>query len=76
MYAFYTTETIHIGRRSRKWTAVGNTDVEWVAEMSRCLRAIAEGHATLGRPSGQVNRVGFGRAAEASSVAERLRSWT
>ena len=41
-YAFDTTEKAHIGRRSREWTAVGQTEVECVREMARCLRTIAK----------------------------------
>jgi hypothetical protein len=36
-YAFDTTEKAHIGRRSREWTAVGNTEEECVREMARCF---------------------------------------
>ncbi len=43
MYAFDTTEKAHIGRRSREWTAVAQTEVECVREMARCLREISEG---------------------------------
>ena len=43
MYAFDTTEKAHIGRRSREWTAVGQTEVECLVEMARCLREINEG---------------------------------
>jgi hypothetical protein len=43
MYAFDTTEQAHIGRRSREWTAVGQTEEEWVREMARCLREVREG---------------------------------
>ncbi len=39
-YAFDTTEKASIGRRSREWTAVGQTEVECVREMVRCLREI------------------------------------
>ncbi|MEP7360735.1 MAG: hypothetical protein ABI744_04060 [Chloroflexota bacterium] len=42
-YAFDTTEKAHIGKRSREWTAVGQTEVERVREMARCLRDIGEG---------------------------------
>lgn len=44
-YAFDPKERAHMGRRSREWTAVGNTEVECVREMARCLRAISEGRA-------------------------------
>ena len=43
MYAFDTTEKAAVGRRSREWTAVGQTEVECVREMARCLREIGEG---------------------------------
>ncbi len=43
MYAFDTTEKAHIGRRSREWTSVGNTEEECVREMARCLREMGEG---------------------------------
>jgi hypothetical protein len=43
MYAFDTREKAEIGRRSREWTAVGQTEVEYVSEMARCLREIIEG---------------------------------
>jgi len=43
MYAFDTTEKAHVGRRSREWTAVGQTEAECVREMARCLREISEG---------------------------------
>ena len=39
-YAFDQTEKAHIGKRSREWTAVGETEVECVREMARCLREI------------------------------------
>ena len=45
MYAYDTTEKAQIGRRSREWTAVGQTEVECVREMARCLREIGEGSA-------------------------------
>lgn len=38
VYAFDTTERAAIGKRSREWTAVGQTEVECVREMARCLR--------------------------------------
>jgi len=43
VYAFDTTERVAIGKRSREWTAVGQTEVECVREMARCLRILAEG---------------------------------
>ena len=41
-YAFDTAEKDHVGRRSREWTAVGQTEVECVREMTRCLGEISE----------------------------------
>lgn len=43
VYGFDTTENAHIGRRSREWTAAGNTKEECVREMARCLRLIVAG---------------------------------
>jgi len=43
IYAFDQTEKAQIGRRSREWTAVGQTEVECVREMVRVLRIIAAG---------------------------------
>lgn len=43
MYAFDTTERAHVGKRSREWTAMGQTEVECVREMARCLREIGNG---------------------------------
>jgi len=43
MYAFDPKERAQMGRRSREWTAVGQTEVECVREMARCLREIGEG---------------------------------
>ena len=40
-YAFDPKETVHLGRRSREWTAVGQTDEECIFEMARCLREIS-----------------------------------
>lgn len=42
-YAFDTAERAQIGRRSREWTAVGQTEEACVREMARCLREIGEG---------------------------------
>jgi hypothetical protein len=42
MYAFDQTEKAHIGRRSREWTAAGETEVECVRGMARCLKEIGE----------------------------------
>lgn len=43
MYAFDTTEKANIGPRSREWTAVGETEIECVREMVRCLKEIDHG---------------------------------
>lgn len=43
MYAFDQREKAHIGKRSREWTAVGQTEVHCVREMARCLRELSEG---------------------------------
>ena len=43
MYAFDRTEKAHIGRRSREWTAVGQTEEECIFEMARCLRENSAG---------------------------------
>lgn len=43
MYAFDPTEKAHNGRRSREWTAVGQTEEGCIREMARCLREISEG---------------------------------
>lgn len=42
-YAFDPTEKPKVGQRSREWTAVGQTEVECVREMARCLREFGEG---------------------------------
>lgn len=42
-YAFDPSERPKVGKRSREWIAVGQTEVECVAEMARCLREIGEG---------------------------------
>lgn len=47
MYAFDTTEKAHIGRRSREWTAVGQTEAECVREMARCLRSLGDGEVPI-----------------------------
>jgi hypothetical protein len=31
-----------VGRRSREWTAVGQTEIECVREMARCLGVIGD----------------------------------
>lgn len=43
IYAFDTTEKAQIGRRSREWTAVAESEEAVVREMARCLREISEG---------------------------------
>lgn len=43
IYAFDTAEKAQIGRRSREWTAVGQTEAQCVREMARCLSEIADG---------------------------------
>jgi len=45
IYAFDTTEKGHIGKRSREWTAVGETEAKCVRDMARCQREIGEGRA-------------------------------
>ena len=42
-YAFDTRERAKAGHRSREWTAVGQSELEVVREMVRCLRDIREG---------------------------------
>jgi hypothetical protein len=42
-YAWDTTETAALGRRSREWTAVGQTELGCVREMARCLAEIGAG---------------------------------
>ena len=39
-YAFDTRERAKAGHRSREWTAVGQSELEVVREMARCLREI------------------------------------
>jgi hypothetical protein len=41
-YAFDPFEKQKLGKRSREWTAVGNTEAECIREMARCLREIGE----------------------------------
>jgi hypothetical protein len=43
LYAFDPAERAEVGVRSREWTAVASTEVGVVGEMTRCLRAIADG---------------------------------
>jgi hypothetical protein len=45
VYAFDTTEKAQVGRRSREWTAIGESEVECVQEMARCLSEIGAGRA-------------------------------
>ena len=42
-YAFDTRERAKAGRRQREWTAVGQSELEVVREMARCLGLIREG---------------------------------
>ena len=43
MYAFDQTEKPKVGRRSREWTAIGQTEHECIRVMARCLREIGAG---------------------------------
>jgi hypothetical protein len=43
MSAFDQTEKPKVGRRDREWTATGQTEVECIREMARCLREIGAG---------------------------------
>ena len=44
MYAFDRTERAHIGRRSREWTAVGQTEEECIRQMAHaCERSARAG---------------------------------
>ena len=43
MYAFDQTEKPKVGRRSREWTAVAQSEDGVVREMARCLREIGAG---------------------------------
>lgn len=43
MYSFDPSERAVMGKRSREWTAVAQTEAAVVREMARCLREIAEG---------------------------------
>jgi hypothetical protein len=43
MYAFDTTEKAVVGKRSREWTAVGQTELHCVETMAYCLRELREG---------------------------------
>lgn len=42
-YAYDTTEKAHIGKRSREWTAVAESEERVVREMARCLHELAAG---------------------------------
>lgn len=46
-YAFDTNERVAIGRRSREWTAVGQTEAGCLREMARCLREIGDGRVPM-----------------------------
>ncbi|MEX1343970.1 MAG: hypothetical protein AB1Z63_04790 [Candidatus Limnocylindrales bacterium] len=43
MYAFDPTETPIVGKRSREWTAVGQTELHCVQTMVYCLTGTKEG---------------------------------
>ena len=43
MYAFDPSERPVVGKRSREWTAVGQTELHCVEEMARCLGEIKAG---------------------------------
>ncbi len=45
MYAFDPSERAIAGARSREWTTIGQTEVECLLEMARCLREISAGRA-------------------------------
>ena len=42
-YAFDPSEKPVVGKRSREWTAVGQTELECVQVMARCLGELREG---------------------------------
>lgn len=42
-YAWDPSERPNVGVRSREWTAVGETELDCLVEMARCLREIAAG---------------------------------
>ncbi len=44
---FDLTERAKVGRRQREWTAIGETEVECVRAMARCLREIREGRVPM-----------------------------
>ena len=43
MFAFDTSETPIEGKRSREWTAVGQTELHVVQTMAYCLKELGEG---------------------------------
>ena len=43
MYAFDPSEKPVVGKRSREWTAVGQTELHCVQEMARCLGELKAG---------------------------------
>ena len=56
-YAFDQTETPSVGKRSRQWVAIGQTELHCVQEMARCLGKLKAGRwpsqaAIAGRPGG------------------------
>lgn len=40
-YAYDPSERPKAGGRSREWTAIGNSEIEVICDMARCLREIA-----------------------------------
>ena len=44
-FGFDPSERAHFGLRSREWTAVGQSELAVVREMTMCLREICEGRA-------------------------------
>ena len=43
MFAFDPSGTPVVGKRSREWTTVGQTELRCVREMARCLRELGAG---------------------------------
>ena len=43
LYAWMPSERLRVGHRTNEWTAVGQTEVECVGQMARCLRIIGAG---------------------------------
>jgi hypothetical protein len=43
MYASDPSEKAVVGKRSREWTAIGRTEVEYVESMAYCLAELNEG---------------------------------